>query len=225
MADLTAGWARACSRAGCSWGGGETQTITGIIELYAINLAGAAVRGHQAQGEPAPGEPRRSGRCNAHRPRHRASRQRGNLARKIAGELPRGYATEVPGDPRGRGIRRSAARRNAALRALGRGAAKCGHRSALRGARHWAWVAQADARHRRAHLRRRSGPAGESRISSCSKRGRASPTRALTAPSTWGRASRCIYRPAAPPKRYASRRAQVSSCSTRATSKQDRSGS
>lgn len=43
MRDLTEGWAQACLTAGCSWGGGETQTITGIIEPGAMNLAGSAV--------------------------------------------------------------------------------------------------------------------------------------------------------------------------------------
>ena len=42
MRDLTRVGAR-LRAAGCSWGGGETQTITGIIEPSAINLAGAAV--------------------------------------------------------------------------------------------------------------------------------------------------------------------------------------
>jgi len=41
MNDLVIGWARACDRAGVVWGGGETPTLSGIIDEKAIDLAGA----------------------------------------------------------------------------------------------------------------------------------------------------------------------------------------
>jgi phosphoribosylformylglycinamidine cyclo-ligase len=102
MADLTTGWARACSRAGCSWGGGETQTITGIIEPHAINLAGAAVGIIKPKGKLLLGSRVEAGDAMLIAPGTGLHANGATLARKIAGELPRGYATEVPGDPKGR---------------------------------------------------------------------------------------------------------------------------
>lgn len=43
MADLINGWKSACDLAGCSWGGGETPTLKGIIEPNTIALGGSCV--------------------------------------------------------------------------------------------------------------------------------------------------------------------------------------
>jgi len=40
MNDLVKGWARACDMAGVVWGGGETPTLSGIVNENAIDLAG-----------------------------------------------------------------------------------------------------------------------------------------------------------------------------------------
>ncbi len=40
--DLVSGWRYACIEAGATWGGGETPTLSGIIEPNAIDLAGSA---------------------------------------------------------------------------------------------------------------------------------------------------------------------------------------
>ena len=102
MSDLTTGWARACARAGCSWGGGETQTITGIIEPGAVNLAGAAVGIIRPKGKLwlgsriAPGDAILVARSTG------LHANGATLARKIAAEHPEGYAAKVPGDPRER---------------------------------------------------------------------------------------------------------------------------
>ncbi len=41
--DLVEGWSRACSLARCAWGGGETPTLSGIVEPATVVLAGSAV--------------------------------------------------------------------------------------------------------------------------------------------------------------------------------------
>ena len=43
MVDLIGGWRSACDIAGVSWGGGETPTLTGIIDAKTIDLASSAV--------------------------------------------------------------------------------------------------------------------------------------------------------------------------------------
>lgn len=41
LEDLTNGWAKACSKVGAVWGGGETPTLSGIVNKETINLAGS----------------------------------------------------------------------------------------------------------------------------------------------------------------------------------------
>jgi phosphoribosylformylglycinamidine cyclo-ligase len=41
--DLVRGWARACKLAGALWGGGETPTLSGIVNPKTIDLAGSAI--------------------------------------------------------------------------------------------------------------------------------------------------------------------------------------
>jgi phosphoribosylformylglycinamidine cyclo-ligase len=41
--DLVNGWKRACELARCAWGGGETPTLTGVVEPHAVVLAGSAI--------------------------------------------------------------------------------------------------------------------------------------------------------------------------------------
>jgi len=102
MRDLATGWARACARAGCSWGGGETQTITGIIEPRAINLAGAAVGIIQPKGKLLLGSRIQPGDAILVARSTGLHANGATLARKIAAEHPEGYAAKVPGDPGGR---------------------------------------------------------------------------------------------------------------------------
>ena len=40
---LVAGWRRACEDAGAAWGGGESPTLSGLVEPEQIDLAGAAI--------------------------------------------------------------------------------------------------------------------------------------------------------------------------------------
>ncbi len=94
---LVEGWHRACSDAGCTWGGGESPSLPGLLAEGDIELAGAAVgatpdgRGAILGDELSPGDEivlvAASGlHANG-----------ASLARLIAGRLPGGYATEIPG--------------------------------------------------------------------------------------------------------------------------------
>jgi phosphoribosylformylglycinamidine cyclo-ligase len=100
--DLATGWARACARAGCSWGGGETQTITGIIERGAVNLAGSAVGIVRPKGRLLLGSRIEPGDAILVAPSTGLHANGATLARKIAAEHPEGYAAKIPGDPAGR---------------------------------------------------------------------------------------------------------------------------
>ena len=40
--DLITGWREACDKAGVTWGGGETQSLSGVVEPNALELAGSA---------------------------------------------------------------------------------------------------------------------------------------------------------------------------------------
>jgi phosphoribosylformylglycinamidine cyclo-ligase len=42
-ADLVDGWRRACELARCAWGGGETPTLSGIVDVSTVVLAGSAI--------------------------------------------------------------------------------------------------------------------------------------------------------------------------------------
>lgn len=41
--DLIEGWRNACQVARCAWGGGETPTLSGVVEAAAVVLAGSAI--------------------------------------------------------------------------------------------------------------------------------------------------------------------------------------
>jgi phosphoribosylformylglycinamidine cyclo-ligase len=99
MADLVRGWSEACVEAGASWGGGETQTITGIVEPGAIALAGAAVGMVRPKERLLHGDRLREGDAILIAPSTGIHANGLTLARKISGQLPQGYATPVPRDP------------------------------------------------------------------------------------------------------------------------------
>lgn len=103
MADLTRGWAAACDEAGCAWGGGETQALTGMIEPHTVVLGGSAV-GSVSKAQLLLGSRLRPGDIILAAPSTGIHANGLSLARKLANHLPDGYATVVPGDPRGRGL-------------------------------------------------------------------------------------------------------------------------
>lgn len=103
MADLTRGWAEACDQARCAWGGGETQALSGVIEPGCVVLGGSAV-GSAAKDKLLLGSRLRAGDVMLAAAATGIHANGLSLARKLTAELPRGYATPVPGDARGRGI-------------------------------------------------------------------------------------------------------------------------
>jgi phosphoribosylformylglycinamidine cyclo-ligase len=103
MNDLAEGWAAACREAGCSWGGGETQALSGLIEPHAVVLGGSAV-GNVEKSQLLLGSNLQAGDVMLAAGATGIHANGLSLARKLAAELPQGYATPVPGDPRGRGF-------------------------------------------------------------------------------------------------------------------------
>ena len=49
-ADLVDGWQKACQLARCAWGGGETPTLTGVVDASTVVLAGSAIGVIQPKG-------------------------------------------------------------------------------------------------------------------------------------------------------------------------------
>lgn len=93
--DLIRGWANACRLAGAVWGGGETPTLTGIVESGTIDLAGSAI------GVVKPKKRLLVGNAIAHGDAIVLVESSGihanglTLCRAIADELPVGYATKL----------------------------------------------------------------------------------------------------------------------------------
>jgi phosphoribosylformylglycinamidine cyclo-ligase len=100
--DLVRGWAAACAAAGAAWGGGETQSLSGIIEPGVVDLAGAATGIIRPKGRLLSGARLRAGDAILLAPSSGIHANGLTLARQIASRLPEGYATPVPADPGGR---------------------------------------------------------------------------------------------------------------------------
>lgn len=103
LTDLANGWAAACKAAGASWGGGETQAIGGIIQPGVIDLAGAAVGIIRPKNRLLHGDRLQPGDAILIASSSGIHANGLTLARQVAGELPGGYATPVPGDAEARG--------------------------------------------------------------------------------------------------------------------------
>jgi phosphoribosylformylglycinamidine cyclo-ligase len=94
---LLEGWRRACADAGCVWGGGESPSLPGLLDERDIELAGAAV-GAVPEGRAAIlGEALAPGDEIVLLASSGLHANGASLARLVAGRLPDGYATELPG--------------------------------------------------------------------------------------------------------------------------------
>jgi phosphoribosylformylglycinamidine cyclo-ligase len=95
-ASLVEGWRRGCTDAGCTWGGGESPSLPGLLAAEEIELAGAAVgavpRGHA----PLFGERLAAGDEIVLVQSSGLHANGASLARLIASRLPGGYATTLP---------------------------------------------------------------------------------------------------------------------------------
>jgi phosphoribosylformylglycinamidine cyclo-ligase len=95
-AALLEGWRRACTDAGCAWGGGESPSLPGLLDARDIELAGAAVGVLPAGRAPILGEQLAAGDEIVLVHSSGLHANGASLARLIAERLPDGYATVLP---------------------------------------------------------------------------------------------------------------------------------
>jgi len=94
---LLEGWRRACEDAGCVWGGGESPSLPGLLDERDVELAGAAVGAVPKGRAPILGEALAPGDEIVLVASSGLHANGASLARLVAGRLPDGYATELPG--------------------------------------------------------------------------------------------------------------------------------
>lgn len=97
MQDLVSGWEKACNMSGVVWGGGETPTLTGIVEQNSIELAGAAVGIIEPKSRLSLGDKLSSGDAIVVFESSGIHANGLTLARKVAEQLPQGYKTPIAG--------------------------------------------------------------------------------------------------------------------------------
>ncbi len=98
--DLVDGFAEGCRLAGAVWGGGETPALKGMVEPGTIILAGSAVGRIAPKAQRITGEVR-EGDAIVFLASSGVQTNGLSLCRKIASNLPQGYATPIGhGDPR-----------------------------------------------------------------------------------------------------------------------------
>jgi phosphoribosylformylglycinamidine cyclo-ligase len=93
---LVEGWQRACRDAGCTWGGGESPSLSGLVAEDEIELAGAAVGATPPGREAILGERLAPGDEIVLVSASGLHANGASLARLIADRLPEGYATALP---------------------------------------------------------------------------------------------------------------------------------
>jgi phosphoribosylformylglycinamidine cyclo-ligase len=93
---LIEGWRAACADAGCTWGGGESPTLPGLLDADEIELAGAAVGAVPPDSEPILGERLAPGDEIVLVAASGLHANGASLARLVAARLRRGYATALP---------------------------------------------------------------------------------------------------------------------------------
>lgn len=95
--DLVSGWKKACDISGASWGGGETPTLTGVINKKTIDLAGASYGTITPKSRLTLGEKIKPGDKIVLFESSGIHANGLSLARKIADSLPKGYMTKISG--------------------------------------------------------------------------------------------------------------------------------
>jgi phosphoribosylformylglycinamidine cyclo-ligase len=94
-AALMDGWRRGCEDAGCTWGGGESPSLPGLLDERDIELAGAAVGVVPEGHSPILGEALKAGDEIVLVASSGLHANGASLARLLAGRLPEGYATSL----------------------------------------------------------------------------------------------------------------------------------
>jgi phosphoribosylformylglycinamidine cyclo-ligase len=95
-AALIDGWRRACDDAGCTWGGGESPSLPGLLATEEIELAGAAVGAVPAGRRPILGADLSAGDEIVIVGSSGLHANGASLARLVAGRLDSGYETALP---------------------------------------------------------------------------------------------------------------------------------
>jgi phosphoribosylformylglycinamidine cyclo-ligase len=95
--DLLTGWRAACEEAGATWGGGESPALPGIVAADALELAGSAVGRVPAGRRPVLGTDIAAGDKIVLLASSGLHANGASLARRIAGQLPEGWLTKLPG--------------------------------------------------------------------------------------------------------------------------------
>jgi phosphoribosylformylglycinamidine cyclo-ligase len=93
---LLEGWQAACEDAGCTWGGGESPSLSGLVGEDDIELAGAAVGALPEGRSPLLGEELAPGDEIVLVASSGLHANGASLARLIAGRLPEGWTTKLP---------------------------------------------------------------------------------------------------------------------------------
>ena len=109
-AALIEGWRKACVDAGCTWGGGESPSLPGLLDEREIELAGAAVGAVPAGRRALLGEELAARRRNRAGCLQRTARQR-RLAGATAGGATAGWLRDRAGRRHARWARRCWSRR------------------------------------------------------------------------------------------------------------------
>jgi phosphoribosylformylglycinamidine cyclo-ligase len=94
-AALLDGWLKACEDAGCTWGGGESPSLPGLLDAREIELAGAAVGALPAGRGPILGERLKAGDEIVLVASSGLHANGASLARMVAGRLAEGYETAL----------------------------------------------------------------------------------------------------------------------------------
>ncbi|HBI33987.1 MAG TPA: phosphoribosylformylglycinamidine cyclo-ligase [Candidatus Moranbacteria bacterium] len=94
--DLIAGWKKGCDLARCTWGGGETPTLKGVVVPEAVVLSGSSVGMIRSDREMLSGEKIQDGDVIVIIESSGIHANGLTLARKIADKLPEGYLTKMP---------------------------------------------------------------------------------------------------------------------------------
>lgn len=96
-AELIAGWAAACTEAGCVWGGGESPSLPELVAAADIELAGSAVGSIPAGRSAILGQELAAGDEIVLVASNGLHANGSSLARMVARELDGGFATRLPG--------------------------------------------------------------------------------------------------------------------------------
>ena len=95
LKDLAKGWKKACDDADCTWGGGETPSMTDIVYPKTINLVGSGFGIIKPKERLILGDNIKHGDCILFLASNGIHANGLSLARKIAGKLKNGYKEEL----------------------------------------------------------------------------------------------------------------------------------